>query len=254
MLRARQLLGQLRSSAESDNSGWIDFAGTQIKQADLHRGYRLYDCVISCYLTGQIVERLENTFSRGKRWDQLASSETRDEEFAGWFDIGGCLCSGRQLKHLFAGLTAERIRDVEGLQSALREIFDAYGDEQWQWTWETWLTEIGKSAADVTVDDLLRAVEKWHAESTYLTTAVMQDASEDLALAEMWDADRRVLSKLGDEPSTAGTTPSLVATLQEELAAIGRRAARLKRTLVDEGTNAPPLVAPEFGESSCSAS
>lgn len=236
MLRARQLLDQLRNGADAEGTGWVEFAGTQIKRADLHRGWELYHRAIRRYLTGQIVERLDDLLAHGKRWDQVKSTGASGEDFAGWFDVGGCLCSGRQLTHLLEDLSARRIRDVGGLQSALREIFGDHEDEQWRWTWRTWLAEIGKSATEVTVDDLVRAVQEWHSGSTYLTKAVLRDANDDLALAEMWDADRRILSRLDGESSATIASPPLIATLQEELAAADRRAARLKHALLEESS------------------
>jgi hypothetical protein len=234
MLRARQLLDQLRHSADAENTGWVDFAGTQIKRADLHRGYELYSRAITLYLTGQIVQRLEEIRSRGGRWEQFAACEPPREDLAGWFDVGGCLCSGRQLRQLFADLTGERIPTVADLQSKLHELFESYEDEQWQWSWQTWLDEIGKTAVQVTLDDLVTAVQQWQAESTHLAGAILRDASDDLALAEMWDADRRLLSKLNDESPGRCTQPPLLATLHEELAAVDRQAEELQRQLLNE--------------------
>jgi hypothetical protein len=84
------------------------------------------------------------------------------------------------------------------------------------------------------LDDLVTAVQQWQAESTHLAGAILRDASDDLALAEMWDADRRLLSKLNDESPGRCTQPPLLATLHEELAAVDRQAEELQRQLLNE--------------------
>ncbi|HND55806.1 MAG TPA: hypothetical protein PLV92_25495, partial [Pirellulaceae bacterium] len=87
----------------------------------------------------------------------------------------------------------------------------------------------------VTVDDLQKAIDQWRTEATYLTRSVLDDGQEDLAIAEMWDADRRALSRMCLEtPAASERLHSLVCTLENELAEIQERAARLTSWLAGD--------------------
>jgi hypothetical protein len=230
MLRARHLLDHLRQDAA--DGGWVEFAGTRIKRDDVQQGYERYHRAIHRYLTEQIVQRLESQLADGRSLVDIVAGAGPRKDSAPWSDLGGCFVAAPRLAQFLEDLSGGRMASTEDLQTALAEMWQAFERDQWQWAWQTWLDETGKSDSQVTVADLIDAVRQWRTEATWLTQSALDDCQDDLGTAEMWDADRRMLSKLAGEPSSRPADPSpVVAALQNELAAIESRASALLAAL-----------------------
>ncbi|HND55883.1 MAG TPA: DUF4954 family protein, partial [Pirellulaceae bacterium] len=195
-----------------------------------------YDRAVRRYLSEQIVRRLEQMVAVGQAFETLKADEQGIADLGDWSDVGGCYLAHSRLKQLLSALAEGRISDTRSLQAELAQASRRIDSDEWNWAWRTWLAENGRREATVTVDDLQKAIDQWRIEATYLTRAVLDDGQEDLAVAEMWDADRRALSRLRLEtPAAADRLNSLVCSLENELAEIQDRAARLAAWLAGDG-------------------
>jgi hypothetical protein len=58
-----------------------------------------------------------------------------------------------------------------------------YAAWEWNWALSTWLQELGKTAADVTSDDLMAAISAWEAAQEQWTTWLLRDAEQEFRAA-----------------------------------------------------------------------
>jgi hypothetical protein len=84
---------------------------------------------------------------------------------------------------------------------------------------------------------MLQAVRTWRDKSRQYLQAVIEDGIDDLALAEMWDSDRRSVSKMVHDQPGADVPSSLLQSLEEELSEMESRASKLLSSLCCESTS-----------------
>ncbi len=236
MLRGRDLLGQLAHECCSA-SGYVRFAGVSLKREDIVRGQDTYARAIRYYLAERVVELLEK-----QPWDEVLQSlrNAADGQTAaagpGWSDAGGYFVSGPRLTQLVSDVGEGRVPTAQALQAALLKTWQQFPEDQTAWALQTWLAETGKTAANLTVDDLAQAVRDWREQAAFFHHAVLEDCREDVDTAEMWDRDHRVLGELAagsDSGAKDFSQHPLAAQLQAEFSAVETRAQALLQVLQD---------------------
>lgn len=233
MLRGRDVLGQL--ARDNSGSGTVRFAGVSMKREDIVRAHDTYARAIRYFLAERVVECLERLplTSVLPALPEAPVAPTAVDSL-GWCDVGGCFISGPRLTQLVSDVCTGSVDTPQALQAALLNAWRQFPEDQADWALQTWLAETGKTAATLTVDDLAEAVRDWREQAQFFHHAVLEDCREDVATAEMWDRDRRVLGespKDGDSGVKDFAQHPIAAQMQAELSAVEARAQALLQVL-----------------------
>jgi hypothetical protein len=96
-----------------------------------------------------------------------------------WLDVAGLLAPAARIEELIQQVVQGHIRTPEALEIALQRLHGQYAELEWAWARETWLAEIGKTAGDVTLDDLAEAVRRWRDAAARWNAWALRDAEQE---------------------------------------------------------------------------
>jgi hypothetical protein len=206
MLRGRQLLRQLEATTDASTES-VHVGGAVIPRVRLAKGLSAYTMAIDWYLGDRIVRRLEavrESVAVGQWPTALVASAKKGSgvDFAtrtlsdtaesglsrnrlptplvdSWLDVAGLLAPAARIEELIQQVVQGHIRTPEALEIALQRLHGQYAELEWAWARETWLAEIGKTAGDVTLDDLAEAVRRWRDAAARWNAWALRDAEQE---------------------------------------------------------------------------
>ena len=128
---------------------------------------------------------------------------------------------------LIKDVVDERISTVQELLARIKEIHDAYGDDEWDYVCTAAEQEYGFSPANLTRDSLIELAKKWESVSSSLNSLVLENTKSEFSKVSMisygLDLDEENRSK--DFKAVRGTfdTNPVVAKLLEKKELIQQR-------------------------------
>jgi len=239
MMRARNLLDNLRKTIPA-HQAYADFAGVSIKREHVVRGKKIYSKALERYLAERIVEKLESIPPQTDLVEALSNATfRRSPRELDWCDIGGFYTPADGMQQLATKLASNGFNDVQELQSAMRELWQRFESDSWEWLFNAWLDGIGKTPDELTENDLVVVVRTWKANASLFCRAALEDCLRDLATSAMWDRDLDVFGEspaLPNTPSNEAHDHPVVSSLNRELREIDTRAEALLRVLDRNGS------------------
>ncbi len=184
MIRARRLLAGL-DTAVAPSQEYVDFAGAKIPRARLHKSASAYDMAVQFYLGAKISARLallrEAGVPRERMIGQLLESNLRGR--GEWVDLCGLLAPAGEVQKLLDSLAVGDVDDLPSLEAELSQLHAGYEAFEWDWVAAAWLTELGKKPAQVTPQDVARAVTQWRSATLQCNQLVLRDAESEFGQA-----------------------------------------------------------------------
>jgi len=199
------------------------------------KGRKIYSRAIEAYLAERIVERLESIPPKTDPVEALAkTSIRRPPRELDWCEIGGFYTPVDGVRQLAKNLVLNEFSDVRELQSAMHGLWEQFENDLWEWVFNVWLGEIGKSSDELTDNDLVVAVRTWKANAAFFCRANLEDCLKDLATSAMWERDLDVFGGLPPVPNSLSIEAHdhpVATSLKRELREIDSRAEALLSVL-----------------------
>ncbi|MFW5871013.1 MAG: DUF4954 family protein [Verrucomicrobiota bacterium] len=177
MIRGHEILSSLQ--AESDKKQeYVKHNGILIKRLLLRTCGRYYRMALDMYLGDIILGRLEeSSFEELK--DDIARLEKSADDMGDWVDMCGMLCAGKRMKKLVADIAEGKIKSLDELAQALREIHGHYREDAFCWALSAYGKLRGGSLLDNFDQNLQALADAWKKASLKFFNMVKGDASKE---------------------------------------------------------------------------
>lgn len=184
MIEGRNLLRSLRTLS-GEVSGSYSYKNMLIKGPSLERGIQLYQTGINKFLGNSIIKRLENN-NLGTT-SELRKRLAPDKKMGSgeWVDIAGLITPKKAVDILLDDIESGRIKTIEAVEDAFRNMHRSYYDWEWTWSCERIEEEEGKPVAEFTPSDIIRIVERWKKSVVDLDRMLYDDARKEFTLSSM---------------------------------------------------------------------
>ena len=184
MIEGRDLLRNLRTLS-GEVSGSYSYKNMLIKGPSLERGIQLYQTGINKFLGNSIIKRLENNNLRTTA--ELRKRLAPDKKMGSgeWVDIAGLITPKKAVDKLLDDIESGRIKTIEAVEHAFRNMHSSYYDWEWTWSCERIEEEEGKPVSVFTPADIIRIVERWKKSVVDLDRMLYDDARKEFTLSSM---------------------------------------------------------------------
>jgi hypothetical protein len=100
-------------------------------------------------------------------------------------DIAGLIAPKQAVDNLLDGIESGKLKKIEDVEDAFREMHKSYYDWEWTWSCERIEEEEGKSVDKFTVADVIRIVKRWKKSVVDLDKMLYDDARKEFTLSSM---------------------------------------------------------------------
>ena len=230
MFRGLHILEKLESLS-GPTSDVYAYQSAKISNSSLHRGQKLYRIAIEKFLGNSLISHLERTDCSTAESVLEELKPTRTEGRGTWIDLAGLIAPKELVIALLNDVEAGKVHSAVEFDAALRRIHENYYKYEWTWAYEKMLEYYGLYPDRVTIDDLIKIIEKWKESVVSLDRMLYADAKKEFSLsahtgfgfdgASQRTIDRDFEQVRGDFESN----PFVLATLQhiERKSALGDR-------------------------------
>ncbi len=216
----------------------IDFGGVTILRLRMERAANLYKQGIDRYLYGKVLDKLVEAIDAGKSKEEaLASLKAAGslKEPLTWTDVSGLLAARDRVKALEAEVADGKVADVATLEAKLKEIYDSYAADEWEYVCAAFTSEYGKSPDKLNDDDLKAAIQGWTNASKSIYEKILIDSKKEFDETARigYGLDQEAEDKIKDFEAVRGTedTNKVVKKIEAELKAIAQRSAEFQEKL-----------------------
>ena len=235
MLRGAAVLADLHESTAPDVET-VTIHGADVKRDELRSYESTYRSGAETYLLDKITWWAAQAMAAGDldaKAFAVADSAVYSDQ---WLDIGGLLMPRQRFEDLVDAVARGAVADIESFAAELDRIASAYGDDEWAWVRRTHEQVSGCNLDDASADDVIVMADRLLELKDGVAKLVLADARK-----EFTDQARIGYGQDGssgdvdvDFASVRGSFEDnpFVKQVQEELAAIRDRVARLKERLV----------------------
>jgi Domain of unknown function (DUF4954)/Domain of unknown function (DUF6819) len=237
MLRGMAVLEELRQKTDKSIDS-VTVKGAEIKRVLLRSGQKYYRTGLQMYLLDQVVRRLEQGLAAGAESARAALTPAKGAIFSeAWLDLAGLLLPQARLESLWQAIESGEIASVEDFHAQLDCIQASYDEDAWAWcawaygqVFERPLDEVPETELAQLIDDFVAARKK------FLGLILLDSRKEfDETMRMGFGADAGECARDVDFEAVRGTyeNNSFVRSLEEEIASLDERAARLRTELAD---------------------
>lgn len=184
MINGKEILDQIRriSGETTETYTWET---TFITKSSLKRGIQLYEMGIIKFLGNSVISRIQKC--KPENLDQLRDCLVPANECGkgDWIDLSGLIAPKDEIEKLICHLETGAINKLEEIEQCFRDIYNNY--YECEWTWASVLIEeyIGKPLAGISVNDLVKLIEKWKEAVIGLDKMLYEDARKEFRLSAM---------------------------------------------------------------------
>lgn len=102
-----------------------------------------------------------------------------------WIDLSGLIAPKEEIEKLIYHLETGAVNKLEEIEQCFRDIYNNY--YECEWTWASVLLEkyIGEPLAEISVNDLVKLIEKWKEAVIGLDKMLYEDARKEFRLSAM---------------------------------------------------------------------
>ncbi len=193
----------------------VTINGAEVKRVLLRTGQKFYRSGIQMYLLEKVVERLEA--------GGAMSGAGEDVE---WVDIGGQLMPQTRLDDVCASIESGEIADLAAINAALDDIHAAYAEDEWAWAAQAYKQVFGDDLETLSAEQFAELADAYKKAKTKFLQLILVDAGKEFDDAARIGFD-------GEFDAVRGTYDDnkFVKQMQDEIASLDQRVAKLKETL-----------------------
>jgi len=183
MLNGCELLKNLKATS-GETSDYFTYHSVKIKNSSLDSGIKFYQMGIDKFLGNCLIRRLSNPPKGGfKNIDELrAALSPESEAGAGkWMDLAGLFAPEEAVEKMLCDIEAGTIKTLEHLTEAFRKMYNEYQSYEWTWAEDILQRRLGKTAAQITPEDIIELVIKWKTAVIKLDNMLLSDAQKEFA-------------------------------------------------------------------------
>ena len=180
MWRGREVLNEL-VELSGENTEVYGYKNCKIRNSSLKHGMQLYTIGIQKFLGNSLISRLEQT--EWHTMDELRAALRPDSEagLGTWVDLAGLLAPRNEVTNLLNDIEAGALT-LEDIQSRLEQMHANYYSYEWTWALDKLEQVWGCKVADVTLEQVRKAVEDWKTAVVGLDKMVYDDARKEFDL------------------------------------------------------------------------
>lgn len=180
MWRGREVLDELQTLG-GENTEVYGYNNCKIRNSSLRHGRELYSIGISKFLGNSLISRIEKADIQSV--DDLRNALRPDSEtgLGDWVDLAGLIAPRSEVSRLMddiehGGMTWQSI------QQRFEEMHRNYYSYEWTWALDKLERIWGCSVSEVTINQVITAVEKWKKAVVDLDHMVYNDARKEFDL------------------------------------------------------------------------
>ena len=180
MWRGREILNEL-VALSGENTEYYGYKNCKIRNSSLKHGVQLYTIGIQKFLGNSLISRLEK--SEWKSLEELRAVLRPDSEsgLGDWVDMAGMIAPRGEVTKLLDEVEKGQM-SLEDIQNRLAQIHANYYSYEWTWACEKLEQVWGCKVADVTIEQVRKAVENWKNAVVSLDKMVYDDARKEFDL------------------------------------------------------------------------
>jgi hypothetical protein len=184
MFEGRDLLGNLKYLSGSVSATYT-YKNMLIKGTSLERGIELYQTGINKFLGNSLIKRLEKNDLKTTAALRKRLAPDKKMGSGEWVDIAGLIAPKQAVDNLLDGIESGKLKKIEDVEDAFREMHKSYYDWEWTWSCERIEEEEGKTVDKFTVADVIRIVKRWKKSVVDLDKLLYDDARKEFTLSSM---------------------------------------------------------------------
>jgi len=180
MWRGREILNELLALG-GENTEVYGYRNCKIRNSSLRHGRDLYTIGIQKFLGNSLISRLEK--AEWHNLDELRAVLKPDSEagLGDWVDMAGLIAPRGEVTKLLNEVEQGGL-SLEDIQNRFAEMHANYYSYEWTWACEKLEQVWGCKVADVTVDQVRKAVQDWRNAVVKLDQMVYDDARKEFDL------------------------------------------------------------------------
>ncbi|MBN1256911.1 MAG: DUF4954 family protein, partial [Planctomycetes bacterium] len=154
---------------------YVNYNGISIKRLMCRTAKKHYEIGIKIYLGSLLASRLEANANPAEALAAVKAVPQDDE----WVDLLGLLAPRPEVESLCDSVESGKIKTLADLEAALRKLHNAYGEYEWRWAQAAWKDWTGKSPAEMTPEELAKAIADWRDAAVKLNNMILGDAEKE---------------------------------------------------------------------------
>lgn len=220
MINGIGVLENLRKVSGETSSEYI-YNNTSISDTSLKRGIELYNIGIDKFLGNSVITRIKdiNFTSIQQLRDRLQPDS--QEGTGDWIDVGGLIAPKNEVNNILDQIESGEINQLEKFEEKIKRLHKSYYSIEWNWSaglLERWLK---KEIEEITINDLIRIVQRWKKCVIELDQMLYNDAKKEFQLSSMtgFGADGDNETRMADFEMVRGNfeTNSLVTEIKSHI-------------------------------------
>ena len=203
--------------------------GVEVRRVLLRTGIKYYQAGIEMYLLERLVSRIE--FARAAGENDLRRTLAVDDAAVfseQWLDLAGQLMPHTRFDQLCRYLAAGELNSIEQLDAELRYAHSVYEMDEWAWVSWAYDRVFGQQPAQLNLDSVRQASEKWKQVRTKFLKLILNDAAKEFAPVTQtgYGHSHNAEQRLADFTAVRGTFDenSFVGQIRAEIDEVERRA------------------------------
>jgi hypothetical protein len=177
MIKGRSILQDLHAGTEKGQE-YVTCNGIRIKRLLLRTCARYYGLALDKYLGDVFLKRLAAHESEDIR-EVLAPDADGEDAEQEWIDVCGLLCAKSRMDRLTEAVVSGQIGTFDALHGALRDVYDAYPGDEWNWFLAAYRSLKGRDLSAETNEGLRTLLVDWKKASQKLLNMVAGDANKE---------------------------------------------------------------------------
>lgn len=176
-LKGIEILNGLLLTMDASAS-FVWYQNCKIKRSSIKKGIELYEMAISQFVGGSVVEKLDadEIITKEALLGLFTSgSKTETDE---WVDMAGLIAPKYEVDRLLKQILIENI-SLEVIQKNLNKLHADYSNYSWTWAKNILEKQLGKTFADIEIQDIITIVEKWKKAVLTFDDLILRDAKKE---------------------------------------------------------------------------
>ncbi len=176
-LKGIEILNGLLLTMDASAS-FVWYQNCKIKRSSIKKGIELYEMAISQFVGGSVVEKLgaEEIITKESLLGLFTSgAKTGTDE---WVDMAGLIAPKYEVDRLLKQIQIENI-SLEAIQTNLNKLHADFSNYSWIWEKNILERQLGKTFADIEIQDIITIVEKWKKAVLTFDDLILRDAKKE---------------------------------------------------------------------------
>lgn len=158
------------------------YQGMQIGARALDKGLQYYQLAIDKFMGNSVISRIGKAEIKTTQELQRILSPTILAGEGDWVDIGGLISPKNEILRLCNDIISGVVKNVEDINTRLREIHLHYYDMEWTWVARNMKLWWGKDYEDLVIEDIVSIVERWRKSVITLDQILYEDARKEFSM------------------------------------------------------------------------